>query len=196
MTRPLLARPREWGATTKWTPDHDIMLGNLRAEGVQYAEIAKRMTEHFGMPFTETACSGRAKRAGLTTGNPTFWTPQLDRIIVEGVRSGATRPEITRRLAAAGCRVVSLGMTQRLGVLRSNGILTAADPDPPHSHRIVAKDHDPEGVIIARRQAAAEQLRVASLLFGINPEKHAPRLELAIAQAAYDWTTATGWPPK
>lgn len=65
---------------------------------------------------------------------------------------------------------------------------------PPQRERRIPKDDDPDAILAGRRSAAISQLRVARLLYAINPTKHAGRLAVAESQAVHDWRQS--WPPK
>ncbi|MGJ4931744.1 GcrA family cell cycle regulator [Bradyrhizobium sp. HKCCYLS2038] len=51
--------------STDWPERHSLMLRELHAKGLSYAEIARALNTEFGTAYTRNATLGRGKRLGL-----------------------------------------------------------------------------------------------------------------------------------
>ncbi|MDU0961342.1 MAG: GcrA family cell cycle regulator, partial [Bradyrhizobium sp.] len=51
--------------STDWPDQHSMVLRDLHAKGLSYAEIARALNAQFGTTYTRNATLGRGKRMGL-----------------------------------------------------------------------------------------------------------------------------------
>lgn len=72
--------------STDWPDQHSMVLRDLHAKGLSYAEIARALNAQFGTTYTRNATLGRGKRMGLAP----------------VVRQAARAPEPRPRSVAAG----------------------------------------------------------------------------------------------